>query len=118
MKYEKGYLAIIFTLLFVSIVLLSGFGIRSYQLGITRQQLDYYRTELESAQNRQQQLTSTIDECFRDVTRTGEILSQSVNTISDIRKQISEIRENYEIMEDRMLLYYYNFCNINNNTND
>lgn len=114
MKNEKSYLVIIFTLLFMSIVLLFGLGIQTSRLEHTGQQLDYYRTELESAQNRQQQLTSTIDGCFRDVTRAGEILSQSVGTISDVRKQISEIRENYEIMEDRLLHFYdiYNTTDI------
>lgn len=81
----------------------------SYKLGEARRQLEYFRNELEAAQNRERQLTNEIDECFRNVTRANEILSQSTNTISDIRKQLSKIRENYEFMEDRMLQFYDNY---------
>lgn len=84
----------------------SGLGIQSYRLGITRQQLEYYRTELESATDRQQDALNTIDECYRNVTRTGEILSESVNTIQDVRRQVSEIRKNYETLENRLLQFY------------
>lgn len=91
------------------IVSIVGGAVLQHKLANTRQQLEYYRTELESAQNREQQLTNEIDECFGNVTRTNEILSQSTNTISDIRKQLSEIRKNYELIEDRMLQFYDNY---------
>lgn len=84
----------------------SGLGIQSYKLASARQQLEYYRTELESATDRQQDALNTIDECYRNVTRTGEILSESVNTVQGIRKQVSEIRENYETIENRLLQFY------------
>lgn len=111
---QKIYTIIELILLLLLVCSLSGFGIQSYQLEITRRQLDYYRAEFASAQNRQQEAFDTIDECYRDVTRAGEVLSQSVNTISDVRKQISEIRENYDAMESRMLQFYDN----NNRTNN
>lgn len=95
----------------------SGLGIQSYKLGIARQQLEYYRTELESATDRQQDAFNTIDECYRNVERGSEILSESVNTIQDIRRQVSEIRENYEDMENRLLQFYDNKCIIDNSTN-
>lgn len=95
----------------------SGLGIQSYRLGITRQQLEYYRTELESATDRQQDALNTIDECYRNVTRTGEILGQSVDTIQDIRRQVSEIRKSYEDMENRLLQFYDNKHIIDNGTN-
>lgn len=95
-------------LLLLLICACSGLGIQSYKLGITRQQLEYYRTELESATDRQQDALATIDECYRNVTRAGEILGESVNTIQDIRRQVREIRENYETMENRMLQFYDN----------
>jgi len=91
------------------VISIVGGAILSSRLERTRQQLEYYRTEFESATSREQQLTNEIDECFGNVTRTNEILSQSTNTISDIRKQLSEIRENYELMEDRMLQFYDNY---------
>lgn len=103
----KKVLYIIAAIYFVISII--GGAILSSRLERTRQQLEYYRTELESAQNREQQLTNEIDECFGNVTRTNEILSQSTNTISDIRKQLSEIRKNYELMEDRMLQFYDNY---------
>lgn len=95
----------------------SGLGIQSYQLAIIRQELEYYRTELESATDRQQDALNTIDECYRNVTRTGEILSESVDTIQGIRRQVSEIRKSYEDMENRLLQFYDNKCIIDNSTN-
>jgi len=80
----------------------------SHKLGNTRQQLDYIGAELEFAQNRQREAFDTIDECYRNVERIGEVLNQSINTVSDIRKQVSEIRENYENMENRLLQFYDN----------
>lgn len=91
------------------IISIVGGTILQSRLERTRQELEYYRTEFNSAKNREQQLTNEIDECFGNVTRTNEILSQSTNTISDIRKQLSEIRKNYELMEDRMLQFYDNY---------
>lgn len=82
----------------------------------TRQQLDYTRAELEHAQNRQQEAFDTIDECYRNVERASEVLSQSVNTVQGIRKQISEIKENYEYMENRMLQFYDNIHRTNSST--
>lgn len=111
MEKIRNIIELILLLLLIGIS--TGYCIQSYQLGITRRQLDYYRTEFESAQNRQQEAFDTIDECYRDVERAGEVLNQSVNTISDIRKQISEIRENYEVMESRMLQFYDNNNRIN-----
>lgn len=88
------------------IISIIGGAILSYRLAVTRQQLDYFRTELEYAQDRQREAFNTIDECYRDVERASEILGKSVNTVSDIRKQISEIRENYENMENRLFQFY------------
>lgn len=78
-----------------------------------RSELEYYRTELSNAQNRERQLANTIDECWQSSIRTGEILSESVDTISGIREQIRQIKENYTIMEDRLLQFYDNY-NIDN----
>jgi septal ring factor EnvC (AmiA/AmiB activator) len=85
------------------IISIIGGAYLSSRLECTRQELEYYRTEFNAAQNREQQLTNEIDECFGNVTRTNEILSQSTNTISDIRKQFKEIRESYEQMESILM---------------
>lgn len=100
------------------IVSIIGGAILSSRLASTRRELEYYRTELSAAQNREQQLTNEIDECFGNVTRTNEILSQSANTIPEIRKQISEIRKNYEDMEDRLLYFYDNYHRTSDNSDN
>ena len=81
---------VLIVLLLISIVV-SGF--LSYRLGCTRQQLDNLRAELKTASDRQSEARGIVE-------RTGEILSQSVSTIAGIRKQISDIREKYEALEN------------------
>ena len=88
------------------IVSIIGGAILSSRLASTRQQLDYFRAEFEHAQDRQQEAYDTIDECYRTVERASEILGQSVDTVQGIRKQLSEIRKNYEYMENRMHKFY------------
>lgn len=100
---------IVFILLVFLVGSFAGFGIQSYRLDRARSELEYYRTELSNAQNRERQLANTIDECWQSSIRTGEILSESVNTISGIREQIRQIKENYTIMEDRLLQFYDNY---------
>lgn len=68
-------------------------GIQSCRLVNTRQQLDTVRAELDNAENRQQQLAEI-------TSRTGSLLSESVYTVEGIRRQITEIRKNYEEMEN------------------
>ena len=96
---------------------LSLFGncIQERRLGIYRQQSEYYRTEFEAASNREQQLAATIDECWRSTERTGEILSQSINSVAELRKQMHQVRENYEAMENMLLGSYDRLHNNDNN---
>lgn len=61
-----------------------------------RTELGYIRAELDAATDRQSELTEL-------VRGSGEILSQSVNTVADLRNQIREIRSNYEKMESLLL---------------
>lgn len=114
---QKIYHIINYIMLLLLIGSLSGFGIRSYQLGVTRRQLDYIGAEFELAQSRQQEAFDTIDECYRDVERTGEILNQSINTIQDIRRQLQEIRESYEALESRLYRFYDGNSSIDISTN-
>lgn len=93
-------------LLLLFICIGAGYCIQTNRLASTRQELELCRTELKAARNRQQDAINTVDECYRNVTRAGEILGESVNTVQGIRKQISEIRENYEAMENRLLQFY------------
>lgn len=78
------------TLLLISITV-SGF--LYYRLGRLRCKLDNLRAELQTASDRQSEARGIVE-------RTGEILSQSVSTIAGIRKQISDIREKYEALEN------------------
>lgn len=103
----------VFILLVLLVGAFAGLGIQSYRLERARSELEYYRDELSNAQNRERQLANTIDECWQSSIRAGEILSESVNTISGIREQIRQIKENYTIMEDRLLQFYDNY-NIDN----
>lgn len=100
----KKILYIIAALYFLISVI--GGAILQSRLERTRQQLDFIRAELEHAQDRQREAYNTIDECYRDVERASEILSESVNTVQGIRSQIFEIRKNYETMENRLLQFY------------
>lgn len=111
---QKIHTIIELILLLLLICVSTGYCIQSYRLEIVRSKFEYYRAEFENAQSRQQEAFDTIDECYRNVERAGEILNQSVNTISDVRKQISEIRENYDAMENRMCQFYDNNNRINN----
>lgn len=82
-----------------------------YRLGKYRQQLEHVRMELESAKNRE----SDIAESLR---RTGEVLDSSVNTLSGIRAQISEIRKNYEEMENLLYSSRSNDTNYDGDSNN
>lgn len=77
-------------LLFISIAV-SGF--LYYRLGRLRHELDSIRAELKTASDRQSEARGIVE-------RTGEILSQSIDSISGLRKQISDIREKYEALEN------------------
>ena len=93
-------------LLLLFICIGTGYCIQTNRLASTRQELELCRTELTAARNRQQDAINTVDECYRNATRAGEILGESVNTVHELREQISEIRENYEAMENRLLQFY------------
>lgn len=99
---------------FISII---GGAILSCRLGQTRQQLEYYRVELESATNRQSELADTIDKCWESTERTNQILCQSADTIQDIRRQLREVRENYQNMESMLLDSYDSMRSRDSNTN-
>lgn len=80
---------------------------KSYRLEQTRSELNNVREQLQLANDRQSEIN-------RIVERTGTILCESAVTISDIRRQIQEIRESYEDME-RIL---YNSGNIGDSDSD
>lgn len=63
-----------------------------YRLEQTRQLVEHYRSELNAAEDQQREIAEIIR-------GTDEILSESFNTITGIRGQITIIREEYEKME-------------------
>jgi len=96
---------------------LIGGAVLSCRLGQARQLAEYYRVELSAATNREQQLADTVDKCWESTERTNQILSQSADTIQDIRRQLREIKENYENMEVLLLDCYDNMRSGNDSTN-
>lgn len=113
MNYAKITSIILAIMLVITTAL---FGISQRRLAITRRQCEYYRTELAAATNREQQLANTIDECWRTTERTSEILSQSINSVADLRRQIRQVREAYQDMENRLLDCYDRLHNNDNNS--
>lgn len=85
--------------IFIILFLVSAcFGtVQSCRLGRNRHQLEQLRTELECARDREQYIKNTVDGY---IGRTSEILSQSVTTVAELRKQLREVRVNYEEMEN------------------
>lgn len=90
--------------------------ILSCRLGKTRSELELVRTELAEARDRQQFITDTIGSCIETTARGSEILSQSTATVADIRKQVEEIRNNYQDMESRLRNLYSIYGSIGDNT--
>lgn len=84
---------IIYILSFILTASLVCNAIFSYRLGETRQQLEHARMELERSTENYKSITDS-------VRRTSEILSESATTVQDLRRQISAIRENYELLEN------------------
>lgn len=83
-----------------------------------RQQSEYYRIEYERASNQQQLLADTVDKCWESTERTKDLLGRSISSIGELRKQLKEVRENYENMEVLLLDCYDRLHNGNNNTNN
>lgn len=70
-----------------------------------RQQLELYRTKSEQYENTYRQARETNSEL-------GKCLSESVTTLSGLRRQISEVRTRYEKMEELLNSSWDNDSNI------
>ena len=81
--------------------------VQSYRLERYRRELKQLRTELECARDR----TSDIRNSLR---RTNEILSESVGTVAELRKQLKEVRAAFEDLES----YCDSFCISSDNINN
>lgn len=97
MKDEKISAGVIIFLLFI---FCTTHLIQYDRLDSYREEYNNLRTQYESLKNREQQLNDTIAGCRESVERTNEILSESANTIGELRNQFNYIRECYEEMEN------------------
>ena len=66
-------------------------GVQTYRLHSYMEQCEHYRTELDAAADRQSEI--------RDVVRgTAEILSQTANTVAELRVQLQEVENSYNYL--------------------
>lgn len=101
MKYEKSCIAIIFTLLFMSIVLLLGLGFQTTRLESSMAECRQYREQLSNVENRESEIRESLS-------RTGVILNSTGNEITNLRKKLEALEENYN--------YLYNMYCVDDNT--
>ena len=85
--------------------------VQSYRLERNRRELKQLRTELECARDRESDIRSTVE---RFTERTGELLSESVGTVAELRKQLKEVRATFEDLES----YCDSFCISSDNINN
>ena len=88
----------VITVCFVVLVLITftslvGNYIQQHRLESARSELTYLRAELAVAGTRQRELKEVID-------RGDELLRSSIDTVSDIRRIINQIKNDYLSMED------------------
>lgn len=70
--------------------------VQTYRLERYRREFEQLRTELECARNRESDIRATVRR-FTD--RTGTLLSESVGTVAELRKQLKEVRAAFEDLE-------------------
>lgn len=66
-------------------------GVQTYRLHTYMEQCEHYRTELEAAANRQSEVRDVVG-------RTGEILSQTANSVAELRIQLQEVENSYNYL--------------------
>lgn len=90
MKYVKTLLIGFVAITILSLSVLS--YVQTKRVGLYRDRCEYYRVQLTDATNREQQLVDS-------VRRTNEILSETSNTVGDLREKLKAVRQEYENME-------------------
>lgn len=111
---KKIYFVIIVVLIVINVTLCGGLIIQSHRLEQARQSVEYYRAELDRADNKQQLLAATIDQCYSTTERTKQLLCETGDSIKGLRESISIIKESYQDMEVRLLDCYDRLNNYNN----
>lgn len=97
----------------ILVFLLTTIGFQAYKLEQYRTECEHYRTELQSAENRQRELKTTIDGCVDITKRADRLYSSTATTIGELKSQLREAREIYEDMEKLL----YSFCNNSGSNN-
>lgn len=103
--------------IFFILLLIIFSAVQTYRLEKNRRELGQVRNELRLARTRTADIRKTVE---RFNQRTREIFSESISTVSDLRKQIHEVREQYESMENYINSFDSDFSDIDNynhNTN-
>lgn len=100
----------------ILVLLCATIGVQVYRLGQLRKECEHYRIELQSAENRQRDLTDTINRCIDINNRAAELYSSTATTIGELKSQLREAREIYEDME-KLLYSFYNDSSSNNSYN-
>ena len=107
----------IYTIISVILVLLCAtIGLQAHKLGQLRAECEQYRIELQSAENRQRDLTDTINRCIDINNRAAELYSSTATTIGELKSQLREARKIYEDME-KLLYSFYNNSDSDNSYN-
>lgn len=100
MTYEnKIFKCVSFVLATLLAVSVAFGGINHHRLEHYREQCRQYREQLESATCRQQELRDAVNGCIEIVGRTEEVFSSTASTITELRRQLKEVRASYEDME-------------------
>lgn len=100
----------------ILVFLCTAIGFQAHKLGQYRAECEHYRIELQSAKDRQRELTDTISGCIDITKRADELYSSTATTIGELKSQLREAREIYEDME-KLLYSFYNNSSSNNSYN-
>lgn len=107
----------IYTIIGIILVFLcTTIGLQAYKLEQLRAECEHYRIELQSAENRQRDLTDTINRCVDITKRADRIYGSTATTIGELKIQLREAKEIYEDME-KLLYSFYNNSDSNNGHN-
>lgn len=89
--YEKIYKCVFVVMLGLFAIFFGGFCVQTCRLHASMEQCEYYRTELDAASDRQSEIREVVG-------RTGEVLSQTANSVAELRDQLQEVENSYNYM--------------------
>lgn len=89
------------------IISIIGGGIQTYRLERSMEECRQYREQLAAAENRESEVRAAID-------RTSLILSQTTNSVGELREKLKEVENSYNYMWN---MFYNNDNTIHNREN-